>query len=277
MSRIIRQSRRNEASSSTSVRIRVSGPGTPSRATTASTSKVPAPPTTGDEDVKSALDFLKAEYGTLRDETLQAMGAQQAILTWSLASFGAVLAAGLVLGAGIGPFATHKPQDLLFIVIFGLGLPVLSFTACLAWFGELMRMERVGHYIRGFEVIVAETYQSTSVSDRFSYLSAPLRWESYIAFEAKKGIAITKHQIGYFGHLGIYTGSVVLSLMICTFESWFFESNNHDLPVVLCCYSLLFFGAFLLVIFWLRYSLLEAASRAADIAALIPTRSKVLP
>ena len=221
------------------------------------------------EDVKAAMDLLVVEYGSLRSESLQAMGSQQAILTWSLAAFGGALAAGLILATSVGKFRSHQSEDVTFLLIFSCGLPGLSFAACLAWFGELIRMERVGHYIRGIEAIVGEFYQSTGVGQVLPYLAAPLRWETYIAFGAKNNPIATKRQMGYFGHLTLYTGSITLSLAIGCTESWVF--GFKALAVALTAYSAVTLMTFVAIVLRVRSALLWGARQVADINAVIPS------
>lgn len=224
--------------------------------------------------VQAGLELVKLEYISLRDETLKAMEAQQAILTWSLAAFGAVLAAGLLLVRSVGPFESHKPQDVMFLLIFGAGLPGFTFASCIAWFGELIRMERAGHYLRGLEIVIADMFKGAAVGSSFAHLAAPLRWETHIAFGRKKQIAVSKHQVGYVGHLAIYAGSMALALGICTVETWSFAFPSRASAIAVSAYAAAVFAFFVVVVLRLRNALVEAARTAADLDDVVPSHSR---
>jgi hypothetical protein len=118
------------------------------------------------------LGLVMLEYEKLRDESIQAMQAQQSILQWSIASFGAILGAALLLATKDAPFAL--PPYVSFAA-FGVILPVFVGMCCLAWFGELIRMERIGAFLRGMEREVAQAVRG---GDGLLRGVMPLRWET---------------------------------------------------------------------------------------------------
>jgi hypothetical protein len=160
------------------------------------------------------------EYRSIRSESEQARNAQQTILQWSLASFAAIIAGGLVMFSGAINIRSGETGTVL-LMIFGLGLPGLSFFSYLVWWGEFLRMERAGRYIRGLERMADRLANSTS-----GKLPAPLQWEHFLAGPAyapaakrrerarHKRLGRAKYMIGYVGASGIYFGFCVASLAV---------------------------------------------------------------
>ncbi len=157
-----------------------------------------------------AMDFMLAEYKSLRDESSQSRSAQQAIQQWSLAGVSAILVGGLLLTGKNFDLQQAGPPSTAFLVLFGVVLPALATVSCMAWLGELVRMERCGRYLRGFE---------RDLSKRLNGLVSPaarnpLRWETAISQGAAsdKGLGRGKQRVGYLGSLLMYLGAVSASL-----------------------------------------------------------------
>jgi hypothetical protein len=161
-----------------------------------------------------------AEYQTLRQEITQSLATQQQIIAWSLAAFGAFFAAGLVLAGQSEVDVTSGTVGTLFLLLFGLALPGIAIASCWSWLGELIRMERAGRYLRGFEKEVAMWCQERGID------GAPLRWETHnaAARSARHGVARGKQRVGYFGSLLLYAGALGVSELIfvvaVTSHSW---------------------------------------------------------
>lgn len=160
------------------------------------------------------------EYRSIRSESEQARNAQQTILQWSLASFAAIIAGGLVVFSGTVNIRSGETGTVL-LMIFGMGLPFLSFFSYLVWWGEFLRMERAGRYIRGLERMADRLANSAS-----GKLPPPLQWEHFLAGPSyslalrrretarHRRLGRAKYMIGYFGAAGIYFGFAFSSLVI---------------------------------------------------------------
>lgn len=165
------------------------------------------PPASERDREKYFFDFLKAEYDSLRAESAQARLAQQQILQWSLAAIAAIFAASLIFAGGGADRVEAGFSGTLFLVVYLGVLPGLVVTACWAWIGELVRMERVGYYLRGIEVeVCAGKYGQAD------FRHGPLRWESYLALGQKRSTG--KQLIGYLGAGALYFGSLSLANII---------------------------------------------------------------
>lgn len=212
-----------------------------------------------------ALDLLKLEYQSLREESAQARAAQQQILQWSLATFAAFFAAGIVLVAQDKVSITSGTAGSVYLVVLGLALPGLVIASSWAWMGELIRMERAGHYLRGLE---------RSVSVQLGTSPAPLRWETHIALgavhggsydkllapdegpppnegrpeqhEHPEGTGRGKQQLGYVGSAGLYAGVLLLSLVLF-FMAWQSHQWDTDTPSAVVYGWLVVEGLFLVI------------------------------
>lgn len=156
-----------------------------------------------------ALAVLIQEHTAVRDEILASYGYAQSIVRWSLATFAAVLAAGLLLlgdksGAQVSPVAIS-----IALLIFGFAVPGLVWLNSWSWLGELYRAERAGSYLRALEKDLA------SVSGLVARLGfQPARWESFIsANRAAKGLW-GKQTVTYLGTAGVFFGSATASEVV---------------------------------------------------------------
>lgn len=138
---------------------------------------------TGADERQDRLRLFLAEYESLRHESSQARDAQQSIMQWSIGAFAAVLVAGMAI-PDQGPDSTTMYARL---ALFGFGLPLLVFGASLAWFGELYRMERAGHYLRCREAGFRTDSPPRGIAERGveDWSRFPLLWETLIHDERK--------------------------------------------------------------------------------------------
>jgi hypothetical protein len=164
-----------------------------------------------------------AEYQSLREESAQARTAQQTILQWSLGAFALIFA-----GAMASDVASTPRGEVLLMIIFGLALPGLVFGSCLAWAGELLRMERAGYFLRGREAAVWASSARGRVVDERNVLDIeqfPLLWENFIASAKYPGAR--KQQLGYIGALVIYGLSYSISAVVFFVTLWNHEFGAH--------------------------------------------------
>lgn len=227
-----------------------------------------------------ASSFLRAEYDSLRAEGSQARQAQQSILQWSLAIIGVLLGAGIVVASqsasATGSLGHQHFMYLLFVILFGFVLPMSAWFSCLSWFGELIRMERTGRYLRGLETVLSNTFQDYGAhaarGGRVSYLDFPLRWETYIGAQNMLRVGVSKQRVGYVGALGLYFGSVLVPLGIFIMRVWI-DTQIWDITVaqvLLTAYALTILSAFTGSIVLLVRALQRAGREAANLDAVVP-------
>lgn len=227
---------------------------------------------------KFALDFIKAEYETLRTESAQARQSQQSILQWSMAIIGVVFSAGIILvNQSMSTNVDQSAKGFLYVVflfVFGFVLPLSSWCASLAWFGELIRMERSGRYLRGFEVSLTNIASRYNSSSDIPHLRSPLRWENYIADENDRGIAVSKQRVGYAGCLGLYLGGVTVPLAVALIRLWGdpLPSMSTTMKWVLTAYSTLVLSGFTASLVILVVALQRAGRQAADLSKIVPAK-----
>jgi len=197
------------------------------------------------------------EYKSIRSESEQARNAQQTILQWSLGSFAAVIAGSLVMFQGAGRSASYFSGEVgtLLLFLFGVGLPGLGFFSYLTWWGEFLRMERAGRYIRGLELAAGRMVESPDGA-----LPPPLCWEHFLASSitaagGRRGTRV-KQMVGYIGASGIYFGFSFSSLML--FAS-FVAGHSYHLGLwggwvraLSLAWTATYVGFFITITFYLR-------------------------
>ena len=140
------------------------------------------------------------------------------VLSWSLAAF-AVIFGGLLAGRPTGAAVW------MVVLVFGFALPGLALGACFAWAGELLRMERAGHYLRGSERSLWNVspdemrHHRITESDLFDRDRFPLVWENFIWSGGSVEVG-RKHVLAYVGPALLYVGVLTTSLLIVVIESW---------------------------------------------------------
>lgn len=168
-----------------------------------------------------AANLLLEEYRTLRAEAHQALAYAQGIVRWTVAIYGAVLAAALVAAREAGDAVGYTFMSTSLLILFGFALPGVTWAAAWTWLGELIRMERAGGYLRGLELQIQQ----------FGHASlgfAPLRWESFIHAENKKPLTeagkdkperslFGKSKSAYLGTAAMFFGATLLPVVLFFF------------------------------------------------------------
>jgi hypothetical protein len=210
------------------------------------------------------------EYEKLRDESLQAIQAQQSTLQWSMASFGAII-------GGTALLVAQKPTHLAPLVIFAIfGATIPAFILCcgMSWIGELFRMERIGVYLRGLELEIARALNKDNHHRRGGVaVTITPGWETFIAAPPQRMQGVTKQRIGYIGSIGIYIIAMAASLTACIWYQW--SSNkaflNQELLYTMLC--VIEFIIYFCVGVHLGRNLSRASRAVADIPTLRPLPS----
>jgi hypothetical protein len=170
-------------------------------------------------------DFALAEYVAVRADALQGRSGQQSILAWSIAAIGVLFAAGLaVKPSDVGHASTLRE------LIFGVAIPLVALGSCMAWLGEIYRMERDAHYLRLLE---RWTWEKEQRAEHRLTGKVPDRWvgRTSLANNAWNASGNRYNRvIGYFGGLLVYTSAVLGSVALClylvdhrTWVIWFLE------------------------------------------------------
>jgi len=90
------------------------------------------------------VEILLEEYKMLRQESLNAMNNRNRILSFGLATIGAILAGSIAAHTK----STYSPVSCLALIFM---VPVISTFVLLMWFGEYKRMQRAGKFLSGLE------------------------------------------------------------------------------------------------------------------------------
>lgn len=167
-----------------------------------------------EESRKALTELAKSavlqEHASLRAEILASYGYAQSIVRWTLATFAAISAAGLVAVYN----ASNAQNMLLFnvvLIIFGGAMPGIVWLSAWTWLGELYRAERAGSYLRRLEQDLVDV---PGLADILGF--SPLRWENFIWNNRSSGTLWGKQTITYLGTAGVFFGSVLGSLLIFT-------------------------------------------------------------
>lgn len=166
-----------------------------------------------DDGDKGLDDLARAvvieEHSSLRAEILASYGYAQSIVKWTLATFAAVIAAGLIAinnstGAADNPILVD-----IVLVIFAFGLPGVIWLNASTWLGELYRAERAGSYLRALEADLAKT---PGLNARLGF--QPARWETFIWSNRTSKTLWGKQVVTYLGTAGTFFGTAVGSFLI---------------------------------------------------------------
>lgn len=131
------------------------------------------------------------QYQSLREECAGARVAQHTILQWSQAVSGTLFAAALVAGATKSERFVIAAQ-----FIFGLVIPAVLLGGALAWAGEMIRMERVGMYLRSLERAVWEKDTRGEYLPTSRFLWENLLWSPPEGYQQS---GFRKQTVGYAG------------------------------------------------------------------------------
>lgn len=161
-----------------------------------------------------AKSLLIQEHSSLRGEILASYGYAQSIVRWTLATFAAFVAAGLVAVYN----ASTRDSELLFaaaLIIFGIGIPGIVWLNSWTWLGELYRAERAGSFLRRVETDLTDV---EGLRERLGF--APLRWENFIWSNRTSKTLWGKQTLTYFGTAGVFFGSAAGSAIIFASLWW---------------------------------------------------------
>lgn len=219
-----------------------------------------------------AFELVKTEYASLREESTAARAAQQAILQWTLAAVGTIFAAGLLLsGLQQSNGRSRASSGFLgsLVLLIFLGLAFSAALASFAWWGEVIRMERAGRYLRGLEKSLAGRYLLVDYGLPGSqpFGTWPLRWENYIARHSGQ-LSRGKQQIGYFGALGLFTGVVLASLLVFGLAAHAHQYRSHAPAWRAICDTLaaVLGVSYVVIVLTMRASLMREGRSAADLS-----------
>lgn len=154
------------------------------------------------------------EHASLRSEILASYGYAQSIVKWTLATFAAVTAAGLVAINNSTGSADNPILIDVVLIVFGFGLPGIIWLNASTWLGELYRAERAGSYLRALE---ADISQIQGLYERMKF--EPARWERFIWSNRKRKNLWGKQVVTYVGTAGTFfacaAGSfIILSIVV---------------------------------------------------------------
>lgn len=165
--------------------------------------------------------YAARQYESLREELAQARQSQQSILQWSQAVSGTLFAAALVAGTAHPSRYAVAAQ-----FVFGLVLPAVLIGGALTWSGELIRLTRIGVFLRSFEraswaerkpnqtSATLEPVAATSLFIWQNFAWSPPRRFMDAGFRGKQNVGYTGIAV-FFGVM--YLGSVVV---FCTISAW---------------------------------------------------------
>lgn len=168
--------------------------------------------------------LLLAVYNTLRAEVHRSMDYAQGVVRWSIGAFGAVLAASLLATHQVSGVGAYSFTSSAVLILFGLALPGVLWAAAWTWLGELIRTERAGAYLRGFERDVARV---PGISAKLGH--TPLRWETFIYREGEPDPTTGKRNKSpfrkswtpYLGTAAAFFGGTLISLTL--FVAWWLQ------------------------------------------------------
>lgn len=203
------------------------------------------------EDISGGL--LQSEYVSLRAESVQSFASAQSIIQWSLATYGVLFGAALVVLSRETDPAAKAFNDNAVLLIFTVLLPGLMCAATWQWLGEITRMERVGMYLRGFERHLA-LQESQGSSVPANSRPGPLHWETFLNSEG----GARKRNAPYVGTAAMFAGAFLSSLLLAGFwQLSLFGDTWWHLPFIFWpILSILFIAAFFGVSFMLGRSVI---------------------
>lgn len=158
--------------------------------------------------------YAARQYQSLRDEMAQARQSQQAILQWSQAVSATLFAAALVAGTG---HSSHYVVAAQFVL--GVILPAVLLGGALTWSGEMIRLTRIGIFLRSFE-----RYTWDEKAPDLAAGTSLFIWQNF-AWSPPEQFALArfhgKQNTGYAGigiYFGVmYTGSLIVFGIISPF------------------------------------------------------------
>lgn len=157
--------------------------------------------------------YTARQYESLRAECAEARGAQHTTLQWNQAVSGTLFAAALLAGTSRSGRFVVAAQ-----FIFGLVLPAVLLGGALAWAGEMIRMERVGVYLRSFERATWDNQSDDGLKGTSFFIWENLLWSPPQRFY---DAGYRKQNTGYVGvavfYAIMYLGSLIA---FCVLSPW---------------------------------------------------------
>ena len=90
------------------------------------------------------IEVMIKEYETLREEILATMHVRSSILSFGLATIGAIITASIAVSVS----GSYSPLSNLMLI---LGVPAVSNFVLFMWLGEYQRMQRAGRFLVDLE------------------------------------------------------------------------------------------------------------------------------
>ena len=163
-----------------------------------------------DEFSKVKLSVLIEEYKTLREEAITALKLQQAVVRYSLATIGVLVAVSFSI------WDKSYSQYVFFVLI-----PLCCYFGLTVWMGEVGRMMRAGNRVAVVESKVNILFQGESV----------LSWETDLR-SASDGKTI-QLEWNYFAIILLHLGISVASVWIGLSKTWSDHSSDALLAIAL--------------------------------------------
>ena len=149
------------------------------------------------------LELMLKEYETLRQESLDSINNRSQIVSFGLATIGLIVAAIFALDSSLQSTA-------LVVLVFSVGIPIISVLILYIWLGEVERMMRAGDYLCGLEARINDVEGSGT---------APLQWEQWLRSTTKQMkypyIVVIVLFLG-FAYTAPVVGFVEKGLTVCT-------------------------------------------------------------
>jgi len=170
-----------------------------------------------------ARELLIEEHSVLRAEILASYGYAQSIVKWTLATFAALTAAGLVAINNATGVQDNPILINVIPVVFGFGIPGIIWLNATTWLGELYRAERAGSYLRALETNLSKI---PGLRERIGF--EPSRWERFIWSNRDVKSLWGKQIVTYLGTAGTFFGPAVGSFVVL----WIVAARLNDQKVL---------------------------------------------
>jgi hypothetical protein len=143
------------------------------------------------------IEVLLKEYETLRQEILVSMGGRNSVLSFGLATIGAVFTASIATQIGESPSVFSS-------IILAIVIPIICIFVLFMWLGEYQRMQRAGKFLAKLEQRINKEAKKELLS-----------WESKLRSKRK--------------HMKYPYNTTVLLLMIISFASHLIGAISSDM------------------------------------------------
>lgn len=144
------------------------------------------------------IEVALEEYRALRQESLQAMQAQQTIVNYGL------LVVGALLGVAFGSWTEVLPSAILLLAF----VPIVCYLVLFVWLGEIARMMRVGRYLKDLE---------NEIGSRCPGEPPPLRWENHLR-KTVGGLGTSQMQWNYVAVIALFLLAALIAVGVGHFH-----------------------------------------------------------